>query len=261
MVVSRHCPGLPLPDEVLTHDNARPDAPPQELAQMEPGHRGGRVCAGCTSPVSWTTPRARGNRDVVATSTAARSPSRSSAASTSSRCSSTGRRTARNIDDRLLKQLGIDQRIVQQMIQEEALAGGSGAPRDQGQRRGGPASGSWRSRRSRRTASSSATSATGRSSQCRSRRCGRRVRGQVRRSIVSRKAAGARSPAGSPSPTPKSTPSSAAQRKGQACGRRVPGRQVPRGARRPPTRRCRSTSRSSKDEYRMPREAQGAVLR
>ena len=55
--------------------------------------------------------------------TAARSPSTASGASTSSRCSPTGQPYGANVDERMLKQLGIDQRIVQQMIEEEtALA-------------------------------------------------------------------------------------------------------------------------------------------
>ncbi len=44
----------------------------------------------------------------------------------SSRCRPTGSAYGGNIDDRLLKQLGIDQRIVQQLIEEEAVAGRGG---------------------------------------------------------------------------------------------------------------------------------------
>ena len=50
----------------------------------------------------------------------ARSRSTSSAAPTSARCNRTGAAYGASMDERLLKQLGIDQRIVQQLIEEQA---------------------------------------------------------------------------------------------------------------------------------------------
>ena len=61
-----------------------------------------------------------------------------SAASTSSRCRRTAPRTAATSTRRLLKQLGIDQRIVQQMIEEETALAEADAARHHGDRRGGP---------------------------------------------------------------------------------------------------------------------------
>ena len=89
-------------------------------------------------------------------SRARRSRSASSAASTSSRCRPTAAAYGGNIDEQLLKQLGIDQRILQQLIEEEAALAEATVS---GSRRATRkcARGSSPSRRSRRTASSSAT--------------------------------------------------------------------------------------------------------
>ena len=68
------------------HDNARPDAAPQGLAQVEPGHRGGVVCA-ALHPQLPERRRRRGRPTTPSSPTSrdARSPPPSSAASTSSR--------------------------------------------------------------------------------------------------------------------------------------------------------------------------------
>ena len=89
---------------------------------------------------------------------------------TSGRCRRTAPAYGGNVDERMLKQLGIDQRIVQQMIEEETGARGSRAARHHRDRRRSRASGSRRCPASRRTASSSASSDTARCCRCRTRR-------------------------------------------------------------------------------------------
>ncbi len=136
-----------------------------------------------------------------------------------------------NFDDRLLRQLGIEQRIVQQMIEEEIALSEAAAPRHQRQRRGDPGANHVGSRVPgqrqvrRRPAIPSdpavrqpADAAVGlrglaapahrhREAAARGERLDHRERQRGRQRV----------------PAP--------QREGQACRRLLPRRQVPRGAR------------------------------
>ncbi len=97
-----------------------------------------------------------------------------------------------NMDERLLKQLGIDRRIVQQMIEEEAALAEARPARHRGERRGSARAHHRRCPTSRKTASSSAKPATGRC--CRSANPPLRpdeFEDQIRRSIVVEKLQGA----------------------------------------------------------------------
>ena len=73
------------------------------------------------------------------------------------------RRTARNMNEQLLRQLGIDQQILQQMVDERAALAEADRLGIEVSDAGGARSASARSRRSRRTACSSASSGIGRS--------------------------------------------------------------------------------------------------
>ena len=104
------------------HDDARPDAPTQGLAQMEPGHRD----SGVHSSVYPQLPEDRHGAGTTTSwrrSKGATSLSAGSGRPTSGRCRRIARSSAATSTSKMLKQLGIDQRIVQQMIEEEtALA-------------------------------------------------------------------------------------------------------------------------------------------
>ena len=75
-----------------------------------------------------------------------------------------------NMSEQLLKQLGVDQQILQQMVDERAALAEAERLGVQVERRGSARSASSRSPRSRRTARSSASSATGSCSRCSARR-------------------------------------------------------------------------------------------
>ena len=101
------------------HDDARPDAPTQGLAQMEPGHRGPGVHRPLHSQLSAATaPPARQQR-CGRLRGGARNHRRPVPPAYQQQMQAYRARTAATSTNSMLKQLGIDQRIVQQMIEEE----------------------------------------------------------------------------------------------------------------------------------------------
>ena len=104
------------------YDHARPDAPAPRLAQMEPRPRGARVRPVSTSPISSTPTRTWGRRR---STSLADVEGREITAGEFRRVYQqqiAGYRRAygANLNDQLLRQLGIDQRILQQMIDQQA---------------------------------------------------------------------------------------------------------------------------------------------
>ena len=118
--------------EDCTRDDARSDATPQELAEVEPGHRRGDVHPALRAefPAGRRRRRRRADRRASRRSTAATITRRHlSSASTSSRSQALRRAYGEQFNDQMLRQLGIGQRIIQQLVDEEADARRSGPAR------------------------------------------------------------------------------------------------------------------------------------
>src|SRR4051812_38076589 len=100
------------------HDDARPDAPTQRLAEMEPGHGDRRIRHPLHTQLPeagrWQQQRRRRLRR------RARDHRRAVPEAYQRQMQAYRAQFGGNVDERMLKQLGIDQRIVQQMLEEEA---------------------------------------------------------------------------------------------------------------------------------------------
>ena len=243
------------------HDHARPDAPPQGLAQVEPGPgvRGVRPFLHPRFPA-----RQRRGRGVRAT----RSPSVDGRDITAAEFRRTYQAQLQayrsayggNMSEQLLKQLGIEQQILQQMVDERAAlaeaerlgikvsdeevrAADLRDARVPGERR--------RSSAKRATSSCSACSARRWSPAEFEDNVRRALAVEKLRGVADRLAVGDRqgSRAGIP----------AAQRQGEARGRQLHRRQLPRRRSTRPTPKWPATSTRTRTISRSPRSARSAT--
>ena len=154
-----------------SYDHAGSDAPAQELAQVEPGPRRAWRSSSSTFRTSCAAPALTPPPATPSpASTATTSPPASSAAPTSAQLQAYRSAYGGQMNEQLLKQLGVEQQILQQMVDERAALAEAAPPRHHRQRRGSAPADLRRSRRSRRTARSSASSATSSCSACSGRR-------------------------------------------------------------------------------------------